>query len=442
VKRLADYVAEADALWPARLDKVAAMEAWLSKARVLEGHLGGHRAYLAELRRRAPQREGESAYRFAGAEEQWEHDTLAGLVAGIEDFAAKMIPDVERRIEVARTVRARTIEAPAPAEAWQRALASIADPAACPRYQGLRLAPQLGLVPLGRDAGSGLWEFAHLESGEPPARDASGKLSIAEATGIVLVLLPGGAFSMGTRRPDAQHKLGSPNVDPESHGSEAPVSTVTLAPFFFAKYEITQGQWLRATGSNPSAYTPGRVVGGRTHTLVHPVEQIGWKEADQMLWRIGLRLPTEAQWEYAARGGTTTVFATGDRRESLQGFANLADRYCHDHDGPGSWPFELWLDDGYVVHAPVGSYRPNGFGLHDTAGNVWEFVQDRYGGYDLPVSPGDGERQAAADAPRVFRGGGFRSNAVHARSGDRYGLYARDFRGFDIGARAARGVDP
>jgi formylglycine-generating enzyme required for sulfatase activity len=89
----------------------------------------------------------------------------------------------------------------------------------------------------------------------------------------------------------------------------------------------------------------------------------------------------------------------------------------------------------------VGSYRPNGYGLHDTAGNVWEFVQDRYGGYDLPVSPGDGERQAPESAPRVFRGGGFRSNVVHARTGDRYGLYAADFRGFDIGARAARGVD-
>ena len=442
VKRLSDSIAEADALWPARLDQVAAMEAWLVKARVLAGHLDGHRAYLAELRRHASREESAPAYRFAGAEEQWEHDTLAGLTAGIEDFAATLIPDMERRIEVARTVRARTIEAPAPAEAWRRALASIADPAECPRYHGLHLAPQIGLVPLGRDAGSGLWEFAHLESGAPAVRDGAGKLSLSEATGIVFVLVPGGEFAMGTRRPDAGHPLGSPSVDPEAHEAEAPVRTVTLAPFFFGKYELTQAQWLRATGKNPSAYSAGRVVGKRTHTLLHPVEQIGWKEAHEMLWRLGLRLPTEAQWEYAARGGTTTVFATGDARESLQGFANLADRYCHDNGGPGSWPFELWLDDGYVVHAPVGSYRPNGFGLHDTAGNVWEFVEDRYGGYDLPVSPGDGERQAPADAPRVFRGGGFRSNAVHARSGDRYGLYAPDFRGFDIGARAARGVDP
>ena len=395
VKRLSDYIAEADALWPARLDKVAAMEAWLVKARVLAGHLDGHRAYLAELRRHASRDESAPGYRFAGAEEQWEHDTLAGLVAGIEDFATTLIPDVQRRIEVARTVRARTLEDPAPAEAWRRATASIADPAECPRYRGLHLAPQIGLVPLGRDPGSGLWEFAHVESGEPAGRDAAGKLSLAEATGVVLVLLPGGDFAMGTRRPDADHpaRLAQRRPrGPRGRGAGAHGDARAL----FAKYELTQGQWLRTTGSNPSAYTPGRVLGGRTHTLVHPVEQIGWKEADQMLWRLGLRLPTEAQWETAARGGTTTVFPTGDARESLQGFGQpRRPRYRHDNGGPGSWPFELWLDDGYVVHAPVVPALP-----------AQRLRPPRHGGQRVGVRRGSLRRLRPAGEPRRRRAAG------------------------------------
>lgn len=437
VKRLGDYTAEADLLWPARREKLPAMEAWLTRARALAAHLDGHRAYLAEVRRHA-QRAG-SAYAFTSPEDQWEHDTLAGLVAGLERFATSAIPGMERRMELARTLRARTLEAPH--EAWERAVASIASRAECPAYAGLHLAPQLGLVPLGRDAASGLWEFVHVESGEAPARGPDGRLALTEQSGVVLVLLPGGTFSMGTRVPDEAHPRGSPNVDPAAKKPEGPVHPVTLVPFFLGKYELTQGQWLRATGENPSAYGAGKEIGGRRHTLLHPVEQIGWKEASQTLARLGLRLPTEAQWEYGARAGTTTIYFTGGAKESLQGAANLADRYCRDNGGPGSWPFETWLDDGYVVHAPVGSFRANAFGLHDTAGNVWEFVEDRYGGYELPVSPGDGERQAPADAPRVFRGGGFRSNAVHARSADRYNLYAPDYRGFDVGVRAARGVD-
>jgi formylglycine-generating enzyme required for sulfatase activity len=321
-------------------------------------------------------------------------------------------------------VRARTIDEQR--AAWDRAISSIADPAACPLYHGLHITPQIGLVPLGRDAASG----------------ADGSLAVGEETGIVLVLLPGGTFSMGTQRPDAAHPRGSANVDPDAQEAEGPVHAITLAPFFLGKHEVTQAQWLRVMGNNPSAYPSGREIGKRRTTLTHPVEQIAWKDASVALARLGLRLPTEAQWEYGARAGTTGVYATGDEKESLRGYTNLADRYCKEHGGPGSWQFELWLDDGYVVHAPVGSYRPNAFGLHDMAGNVWEFVQDRYGSYALPVSAGDGERQAPADAPRVFRGGGFRSNAVHARAGDRYNLYAPDYRGFDVGVRAARAIDP
>jgi formylglycine-generating enzyme required for sulfatase activity len=437
VKQLADYAAEADELWPARPDRVSAMEAWLVKARTLAGHLDGDRAYLEGLRRNA--QETAPSYRFATREEQWEHDTLAALVGGLEVFARTAIPELERRLERARTVALRTLDEPR--EAWQRAVASIADARESPAYGGLHITPQLGLIPLGKDPRSGLWEFASVESGEVPRRGPDGKLGLTAETGVVLVLLPGGTFAMGTQPPDADHPKGAPGVDPEARRSERPVHDVPLAPFFLAKHEVTQGQWLRATGNNPSAYPSGVTFGGKLHTLLHPVEQVGWKEVKRTLGHLGLRLPTEAQWEYAARAGTRTVYWTGDVKESLRGAANLADAYCKDNGGPGSWSFETWLDDGYVLHAPVGSYAPNAFGLHDTAGNVWEWVEDRYGSYDLPVSPGDGERKAPADRARVFRGGGFRSNAVHMRSADRYDLFAPDYRGFDVGARAARALE-
>jgi formylglycine-generating enzyme required for sulfatase activity/tRNA A-37 threonylcarbamoyl transferase component Bud32 len=436
MKLVVDYTAEAGALWPSLPEKVPAMEAWLGRARALAGRLDGHRAHLAELRRRdAP----EPAPRFSSAEEQWEHDALVDLVAGLETFEKATIPAVERRVSFAQTVREKTIALPA--AAWRGAIESIASPSECPLYGGLRITPQLGLIPLGRDPASGLWEFAHLESGEVPARGPDGSLALTEQSGVVLVLLPGATFSMGTMPPDREHPPGSPNVDPDARAPERPIHAVTLEPFFLAKHELTQGQWQRAAGVNPSAYPAGATIGKRLHTRLHPVEQIGWKEASSTLARLGLGLPTEAQWEYAARAGTTSIYWTGAIKETLQGAVNLADRYCKENGGPGSWQFEMWLDDGYVAHAPVGSYRANAFGLHDMAGNVWEFVLDRYGGYELPVSAGSGERQVPTDTPRVFRGGGFRSNAVHARSADRYGLYAPDYRGFDVGVRAARVLD-
>ncbi len=437
VKQLAEYTAEADELWPAHPDRAGAMSAWLVKAYTLAGHLDGDRAYLETQRRFAA--ETSPAYRFKSIEEQWEHDTLAALVTGLEAFSQTVIPAVERRLARAQTLERQTLDEPR--EAWQRAVTSIADARECPAYEGLHITPQLGLIPLGQDPRSGLWEFAGVESGEAPRRGPDGNLVITPETGVVLVLLPGGTFFMGTQPPDAAHPMGSPGVDPAARRSERPVHEVNLGPFFLAKHEVTQGQWIRATGNNPSAYQSGVVFGGKRHTLLHPVEQIDWKETKRTLGHLGLRLPTEAQWEYAARAGTRTVYWTGDVKESLRGAANLADAYCKDNGGPGSWSFETWLDDGYVLHAPVGSYAPNAFGLHDTAGNVWEWVEDRYGSYDLPVSPGDGERKAPADRARVFRGGGFRSNAVHARSADRYDLFAPDYRGFDVGLRAARALE-
>jgi formylglycine-generating enzyme required for sulfatase activity/serine/threonine protein kinase len=434
LKRVADYEAEADRLWPAHPEMVAAIEGWLGGAKELARRLELHRRTLDDLRGRA-----------GGTELEWQHDMLADLVERLAAFADPdsrkgTIASVEARLEFARTVRRRSIEEEL--ESWSRAIASIADPLECPRYGGLEIEPQLGLVPIGRDPDSGLWEFAHLATGAPAMRRTGGRLELREESGLVLVLLPGGAFRMGAKRPAPGEEEGGTNIDPQAKLAEGPVHEVTLEPFFISKYEMTQGQWRHFTGENPSFYDPSRTIGERRHSLLHPVENIDWEIANRVLYQMGLSLPTEAQWEYAARGGTGTVWSTGSEKESLRGAANLADQAAA--RAGQTWPaINDWpdLDDGYVVHAPVGSYRPNPFGLHDVHGNVWEWCRDLYTekAYSLPPRPGDGERPLSGSSLRADRGGSYFNLAQNARSAAR-NPRVPGLRTGELGVRPARGL--
>lgn len=171
------------------------------------------------------------------------------------------------------------------------------------------------------------------------------------ATGIEMILVPPGTFIMGA----------SPG-DPSADSDEFPQHSVTLTQtFYMSKTEVTQSQWLAQMGSNPS------VNSGTTN----PVDTVSWLDVQPFCSQTSMRLPTEAEWEYACRAGTT------------------APTY-----GPLNSIAWTQSNSGGVSH-PVGAKLPNGFGLHDMIGNVWEMTQDWYGPYSAasatnPTGPASG----------------------------------------------------
>jgi formylglycine-generating enzyme required for sulfatase activity len=442
VKLREAIAAEAD-LYPAWPERASAMRDWLDQqARPLAAALPRLESTLAELRTRAAPAATSGAgdgLRFAVKAEQFLHDTLARLVDDLRTFASAeggLLAAVERRLQWAEAVVEESV-----VKYEREWAAATADVAALPVYRGLRLEPQLDLVPLRRDPTSQLWEFVHLRSGRggkaiPQRNPETRQLEITEDSGIVFVLLPPSTFVMGAQADDPA----AANHDPAATKQEQPCRTVELAAFFLAKHEMTQAQWRRLSeGGEPSAYRPGMKPPGRAHEIsaTNPVENVSWQDCTELLRKHGLVLPTEAQWEYACRADTGTPWSSGTEAASLRGHANLADLTAQ--RAGSTWPIEPGFDDGHVVHAPVGTFRPNAFGMFDMHGNVWEWCQDGSGSYEAERREGDGLRAAGNDDSRVSRGGSFAFPASDARSAYRFFDMAGT-RDANLGLRAARRV--
>ena len=435
------------ATYLATLEAAVAKEPGLEGLTAVEAEVAALESSYAEVEARVDLRRTWAFPEELGEETKarWWHNRLTGLIDELESFSIAgtglltergTSPEhgwsVPRRLAFAQRLQEAFADGGEYARRWDQALPAIRE-----AYPGLELTSQMGLVPIGPDPDSELWEFWHVQSGSEPVREESGKLTLEEASGLVFVLLPGGEFFMGAQlvNPDGR------NYDPYARPNEVPIHRVQLSAFFMSKYEMTQGQWMRQTGVNPSRYPPSFSRFDYPVDLTHPVEEAVWSDCRRLLEVLGLTLPSEAQWEYAGRAGTDSIWWTGNDRESLrtQHAANVADQTAAKTDA--QWPAtDEWpeLNDGYAIHAPVNEYAANAFGLHNVVGNVWEWCLDGYDGdYYEPSSAPDPISGPEGFKFRLARGGGFSSPASFSRSAvRRHSTPSND--GDALGLRPAR----
>ncbi len=230
------------------------------------------------------------------------------------------------------------------------------------------------------------------------------EIALDPATGMEFVLVPGGCFQMGDRWGKGEM-------------SERPVHEVCVDAFYLGRFEVTQGQWRAVMGENPSFFQ---------QEDEYPVEQISWNDAQAFLSKLNAsaeknyRLPTEAEWEYACRsGGKEEMFCGGDELSALAWF---------DRTGGGNTQ-------------PVGQRQPNGLGLYDMSGNVWEFCSDRYDANYYGVSPEKNPQGPAEGRYFVKRGGSWSIGPRFLRATVRGRSDAAD-RHYSTGFRVALPIGP
>jgi formylglycine-generating enzyme required for sulfatase activity len=265
-----------------------------------------------------------------------------------------------------------------------------------------------------------------------------------------MIVIPAGRFAMGASETDG-----------ERQARESPQHEVTIPePFAVGKFEVTRGQFAdfvadRGWKTQDACGTyenegwdlrPGRTWRdpGFPQDATHPVNCVTFDDArGYVAWlseKTGhdYRLLSEAEWEYAARGGATTPFFFGEEEAALCQNANGADKSAQALSP--TWTWANSCDDGHPFTAPVGTYRPNAFGLHDMTGNVWEWVSDCFHeSYD--GAPDDGSSWETPDCPlRVSRGGGLFDSPSVLRLTFR-GKGTPDSLDFESGFRVARTID-
>lgn len=271
---------------------------------------------------------------------------------------------------------------------------------------------------------------------KPPAGSGTTRRPgmITNSLGMRLVLIPAGEFVMGTRG----------NED-RSDVDDAPHPVRITRPFYLGVHETTVGDFrafCQATGHEThsgvgyDAQRQSFVVSdprynwedaGWPQTGRHPVVNVSWFDAAAFCrWLSqkegrGYRLPTEAEWEYACRAGTTTHFYSGDDEASLRDMANVADtsfkrRLAPIFRQPGYHDYTANWDDGFPFTAPVGSFRPNRFGLYDMHGNVQEWCADWYAQDYYRKSPQEDPPGPATGQTRVKRGGDWVDYPIICRS--------------------------
>ena len=200
--------------------------------------------------------------------------------------------------------------------------------------------------------------------------------------------------------PAGEFDMGSPPDEEGRYDDEGPVHHVNIEKaFYMGRYEVTQKQWRAIMGNNPSHFKGDDL----------PVEWVSWDDVQEFIKKLNekkgtdkYRLPSEAEWEYACRAGTTTRYSFGDDKSKLGDYAWYID------------------NSGDKTHThPVGQKKPNSWGLYDMHGNVWEWVQDSWHD-DYNGAPTDGSAWENGDGTyRVIRGGGWCDFAGDCRSADR-----------------------